>query len=445
MTATDPNVTASPPPADPRAARATIRPMAFALLAAQLAGLLLIFEYFNVGDSGFRRFALVCFAGFVLHAILPFRLKKQGFIAISLLGGYLILNDPGVQPIRLPMLAVTGLCVALALAFGLLVYYALRMRVAFWIRLLPILAVTVLMMIAAVHWWLPPRVWQVIGAIFMFRTIIYAYDVRTARAPESLTDFLCYFFLLPNFYFLLFPVIDYTTFKRGWYATDIHANAQRGIAWIARGTVHLCLYRLVYHEVLISPEEVDSFWMACRYVFPAWWLYLEVSGKFHIIIGCMHLFGWQLPETNRLYFLSSSFTDFWRRINIYWKDFMVKVIYYPTWFRFRRRNETLATTLAVAAVFITTAILHGWQLFWIQGFFGMTVEDVIFWGVLAVLVWCNVMLESKRRPGTASAAKPSLVRRIGSTLAVYVTISILWSMWSSQDVMGWLRILAWWR
>ena len=71
-------------------------------------------------------------------------------------------------------------------------------------------------------------------------------------------------------------------------------------------------------------------------------LYLRVSGQFHIIVGMLHLFGFNLPETHHLYFLSSSFTDFWRRINIYWKDFMMKIFYYPAYFALRKRGETMA-------------------------------------------------------------------------------------------------------
>ena len=50
----------------------------------------------------------------------------------------------------------------------------------------------------------------------------------------------------------------------------------------------------------------------------------------------LHLFGFNLPETQSLYYLASSFTDFWRRINIYWKDFMMKVFYYPAFFGLKR-------------------------------------------------------------------------------------------------------------
>lgn len=58
-----------------------------------------------------------------------------------------------------------------------------------------------------------------------------------------------------------------------------------------------------------------------------------------MIIGFMNLFGYDLPETHRKYLLAHSLTDFWRRINIYGKDFMVKMVYFPVYFRLRRSGD----------------------------------------------------------------------------------------------------------
>ena len=71
-----------------------------------------------------------------------------------------------------------------------------------------------------------------------------------------------------------------------------------------------------------------------QYVLSSFLLYLRVSGLFHLMVGMLRLFGFNLPETHHRYFLAASFTDFWRRINIYWKDFMMKVFYYPMFFPF---------------------------------------------------------------------------------------------------------------
>ena len=54
--------------------------------------------------------------------------------------------------------------------------------------------------------------------MFMFRMIVYLYEMKHARRPETLVDTLSYFFLLPNFCFLHFPVVDYRTLQRGYFA-----------------------------------------------------------------------------------------------------------------------------------------------------------------------------------------------------------------------------------
>ena len=62
--------------------------------------------------------------------------------------------------------------------------------------------------------------WPVLGAIFMFRMIIYLYDVKHQTGPVRLKDYLSYFFLLPNYYFLLFPVVDFQTFRRSYFQRE---------------------------------------------------------------------------------------------------------------------------------------------------------------------------------------------------------------------------------
>jgi D-alanyl-lipoteichoic acid acyltransferase DltB (MBOAT superfamily) len=121
-------------------------------------------------------------------------------------------------------------------------------------------------------------------------------------------------------------------------------------------------------------------------------LYLQVSGQFHIIVGMLKLFGYDLPETNRKYLLSHSISDLWRRINIYWKDFMVKICYLPTYFKLRRKGELRAQLVATTLVFLVTWVLHAYQFFWLQGKFRMTVNDTLFWAVLGALVVANVCI-----------------------------------------------------
>src|SRR6185436_2156950 len=97
------------------------------------------------------------------------------------------------------------------------------------------------------------------------------------------------------------------------------------------------IYRLVYQFGIISPVEIQHTTDILRFVTANFMLYLRVSGIFHLVCGIFYLFGFHMPETHRFYFLPARFTDIWRRINIYWKDFLQKTVYLPVFFRSRRK------------------------------------------------------------------------------------------------------------
>ncbi len=172
--------------------------------------------------------------------------------------------------------------------------------------------------------------------MLMFRMLIFLYELKHARAPESPLDAVAYFFLLPNYCFFHFPVVNYRTMQRGYFAADVHVTQARGLAMMFRGTLQILAYRLVYQRLLISPAEVQGLADLVGHVVCNYLLYLHVSGQFHLACGMLHLFGYHLPETHHRYLLATSFTDYWRRINIYWKDFMVRIFFNPVVFRMKR-------------------------------------------------------------------------------------------------------------
>jgi alginate O-acetyltransferase complex protein AlgI len=285
-------------------------------------------------------------------------------------------------------------------------------------------------------------VWPVLGSMLMFRMILYLYEIKHVDKPEPLVDSLGYFFLLPNYAFLLFPVVDYRTLKRTYFSVDIHETQRTGLRMIFNGLIQLLAYRLVYHELLIPFEEVHSpatllAFVACNYL-----LYLQVSGQFHVACGMLHLFGYQLPTTHHHYLLATGFTDYWRRINIYWKDFMIRVVFNPVAFRLKRKPRWVALSVATTAVFLTTWVLHGCQMFWLKGTWGFSVPDALFWGILGSLVLVNVQLDAREKPREPKRAKgPSMMAlRVARTLGTFVAISLLWSLWSSPSLLAWLGL-----
>ena len=180
-------------------------------------------------------------------------------------------------------------------------------------------------------------------------------------------------------------------------------------------------------------------------------LYLQVSGQFHIACGMLHLYGFQLPETHHNYLLATGFTDYWRRINIYWKDFMVRLFFNPVVFRLKRWPQPAALAVGTMAVFLATWLLHAYQSYWLRGSWGFSVPDALFWGILGVLVLVNVQLDARRQPNgdawRGPLREPADVRaswpcaRV-KIAATFTTIAVLWSLWSSPSLAAWLDMLS---
>ena len=401
----------------------------FAVLSVQLALLLIAFRVYGLESDRFFTLSCLIFGGFAVSYWLPFRFKKTFFIGLSLAGAYLLLDAK---------------VASLLIGVGAVMFAIVRSGLDFRWRVAAIVAIGAACAYgrASGRFPIPDRFWAVFGAIFMFRMIIYLYDIKRSPEPPRLDDFLGYFFLLPNYYFLLFPVIDFQTFRKSYFQRDIHPVAQQGIWWILRGTIQLLFYRLVYElEGMVAPPKVATSTAIVARIILGFLLYVQISGQFHIIVGMLHLFGFDLPETNRKYLLSHSFSDLWRRINIYWKDFMVKICYLPVYFKMRRGGELRAQLVATITVFLTTWVLHSYQFFWLQGKFRMTANDTLFWMILGIFVLGNVLIEAKRKkriPKTGWAPKAREVVQIMATMSVFM---VLWSLWSFNSLAEWINFL----
>jgi D-alanyl-lipoteichoic acid acyltransferase DltB (MBOAT superfamily) len=211
------------------------------------------------------------------------------------------------------------------------------------------------------------------------------------------------------------------------------------------GTIHLMLYRIVYHRLYFPSEQVDGPLSLAGFLVWNYLLYLNVSGHFHIACGMLHLFGHQLPATHHNYLLASGFTDYWRRINIYWKDFMVRLVFNPVVFRLKHWPQTVALAVATVAVFLTTWLLHAYQSYWIKGTWGFSVHDALFWGILGIFVLVNVQLDARRGHARTFKADQATPRQYAvqavKIAGTFATIVLLWSLWTSQGLGEWLDML----
>jgi hypothetical protein len=367
--------------------------------------------------------------GFVVHALLPLQYRLPFFTLLSL-GSIIVALGPvdGIYLVVLGLVLI-GIChLPARLAVRVVLLLGVGALFAAWrLELLP------------APW--SVAIWPLLASMFMFRLALYLYTLQHDQKRPTLAQTLGYFFMLPNVCFPLYPVIDYATYIRTYYDRHEDRIYQTGMRWIVRGLIHLILYRFVYLHLASDPTELETLGDLVRFVLGTFLLYLRVSGQFHLCIGMLHLFGFRLPETHHLYYLAESFTDFWRRINIYWKDFMMKLVYYPSYFRLRRWGDNTALVLATIVVFLSTWLLHSYQWFWLRGGFPLEPQDALFWGILGTLVVFGSLREMKRprkrRLGRGPAWSASLALRVFGT---FTAICIIWSLWSADSIVDWVMM-----
>jgi len=409
------------------------------IITVQLGVVMLaVYRFRIVEDFGFRSIVPLIFAGFIIHSLLPLRYRQTFFLLLSFAAIGIVLPFPYSLILVVIGLGLIGIC---------------HLPIHFSARVALLLLIGSVMAVLRNGWdvfpeasYLAALVLPIIGAMFMFRLAIYLYDLRHEKEPASISERLSYFFLLPNVCFLLFPVIDYRTYRRTYYDKNEYDIYETGVLWILRGLTHLLLHRLVYGLYSPSPENVHDFGSVIEFMVSTYLLYLRISGQFHLIVGILCLFGFNLPETHKLFYLSSSFNNFWRRINIYWKDFMMKMVYYPVFMRLRRFGMLPGMVIATLVVFVGTWLLHSYQWFWLRGSFPITATDGIFWGVLAICVVSNSLLETtggrQRSLGKAAWSFQAALLLSLKTVAMFTFMCILWSLWTSATVGQWLIALS---
>jgi hypothetical protein len=397
-----------------------------AALALQLGLVALVVRQLRLESWGLYSVLLCAVAAFPVHALLPRAFRLPAFSLLSLVGLVVVVKLKATLALLGIGALLVGIChlpVRWGLRVGLLVAAATGL---------------LLLRTGTIASPLPETFWPVLGAIFMFRLALYLHALRHREAPGGFWPTLAYFAMLPNVAFPLFPVVDYKAFVRNHYDAPDFLVYERGMRWILRGVAHLALYRLVYHHMTPDPLNVQSLGQLVQFMVGTFLLYLRVSGQFHLVVGLLHLFGFNLPETHHLYYLASSFTDLWRRINLYWTSFMMKLVYYPSFFRLRKYGQDRALLVSTAVVFVATWALHAWQTFWLLGDPHFTVPDALFWGILGALVLVTTVYE-KRKPRRARTRRWEPGRAV-AVVGVFLGMSALWSLWGSESVAEWLGL-----
>ncbi len=405
----------------------------FLSVAIQLGLLVLVVRQFQLENQTFyEKLMPLAFGGFLVHYFLPQRYRLAFFLLLSAAGIYLafgFLNSLWLVGLGLLLIGLCHLPAPFAVRVALLVVTA---------------GVLVLVRIDQIKVSWASAVLPILASMFMFRLMIYLYDRKHQKAKFSFQHTLAYFFMLPNIVFPLFPVVDYSTFCRAYYDGGRHQIYQKGINLMLLGIIQLMIYRYLYYYWTIAPEDVRSLSQLAQFIAANYLLVLWLVGLFTLVVGMLHLFGFNLPKPMQRFFLAPNFTEYWRQANVYWKDFMQKVFFYPVYFKLRKMAATPRLLIAMVIVFICTWFFHAYQWFWIRGSFLLTGPDLSYWTLLGVCVISNAVYESKhgrqRNLGQTALTFSALALRALRATGLFIAIGVLWSLWTSASMSEWFSL-----
>jgi hypothetical protein len=404
-----------------------------------LLGLMSIFTFIfllNIEESlELVKFFALVLGSFALYLLTPLSYRLPLLFALTLLSFFAFFE-------LFDALLLIGLGLLL---FGVVnLNYSLRVRSILLLLISLLLGLFRLSLLPFLH---QEVIIPVIGGLFMFRSILYLYEARFVNTPANIWLRLNYFFLLPNLIFLIFPVVDYKTFINNYYSKPAYETYFKGVLWMANGVFHLFLYRLIYYYLLPDPKEILNVFTWLQFVVASYALIVRLAGIFHFSVGVICLFGFDLPPTFHHYFFANSFSDLWRRINVYWRDFVMKVFYYPIYFQVKKAGIIKAIVISILLTFVINWLLHAYQWFWIKGTLLFTLQDITFWGIFGLAVALNAVYQIKHKGNqkqeeySLSAAAANSLKVIG----VFGFMAFLWSWWTSPSVAAWLELLSVWK
>jgi alginate O-acetyltransferase complex protein AlgI len=405
----------------------------FAYLVFQLGLIWYIIRRFDIESNfGVKELFPVIIIGFTINFFLKESLRPA-FLSLLTFSSLFLLFEP-VVAIKIAVLALV--------LFGVMILpikRALKLSILLLITIALILIRIHLIELADIETVVP-----VVASIFMFRSILFLYELKFMDTKISIWTQLSYFFMLPNLIFPLYPLVDYKTYINTFYNQDDFKIYKKGIRLLVIGVLHLMLYRIIYSHLLPDPVSMTSYSEAIQYLVFSYMMILRMSGMFHFILGILALFGMNLPPIFNLYFLTNSFNDLWRRINVYWKDFMMKVFYYPIYFKVKKYGMRTAIFLTTMIIFIITWFFHAWQWFWIRGKFSLSVTDILFWLIFGLLIALNSLYQQARKkkidnPGFDLKKAALLSLR---TIGMFTFMTFFWTFWTSTTISEWIGIVA---
>lgn len=394
---------------------------------------LIVFQLLELEPGiGFELLAPVLVISFIINHYLPLEYKPLMMLFHSL----------GVVYIAFGWLS--GLLLFLG---TVVVYFVLSSGIRYWVKI----AFLLLFFISMLPWRLEiiymPRIQIIVpflAGFFMLRVWSFL-SVNQLELEKKSVHAFNFFFLGPNLSFPLMPIIDYRDWKKA-YNSSTETTYYTAIDRLAAGLFNLLLFRVIYHFLYIAPFAIHNGMDVIQFMLASYLMLLRLPGLFLLISGWLGLMGLNLPPVFGRFYFANTYSEVWRRINIYWKEFVVKQLYNPFFVLFGKFSFNMRMGMAIILAFALSSLLHTWQLLWIKGNFDFRITDLVYWTVLGCLVFVSgTIFPSKFIQRFNAQTKINFLdamRNASAVLMVFISMSVLYSLWITGDIHYWVYILS---
>ncbi len=270
---------------------------------------------------------------------------------------------------------------------------------------------------------------------FILRLPLYVYEVAFKGEQlrgAGLEGFLTYLIALPLSAINVAP-IGFAVLHRG-YAPVLRLDLmRRGAARIAHGLAYLVLGRIAAKSGWLPTVSVLAAYSGEMDVFTALTachvtllhLFLSTAGFIHTAVGMLHVLGFDIPAGMRMPYLSTSVLEFWRRWNVYWRDCLMTLAYYPVAAPLRRR-PVLSAAVAGPVTFLFGGFTHALRYYvrypreiTLEGFLAAHLNMLVFGLVVTALLLREATGGRRPRP----EARPAALRAAGEALSIALSLT----------------------
>lgn len=275
-----------------------------------------------------------------------------------------------------------------------------------------------------------------LGSILMFRMVIILYDLKYDFSLKDKFGSWSYFFSFPQLFFPVMPILDHKQFLNGRNEKDEFHLYDKALVQFSTGVFLFAVYKIINQVFSPSVYEIVDFSGLMLYIVSKSVILFKLVGVFIFSIGFLSMFGVNLPSSFGFFPLASTFRDYWKDVNRFWRDFILKIIYYPLFFKLKKSRFPGKGFILILVTFMTSCFFHFYQLYWSTGYFKFKMTDVLYWFLLGLLVfYSGYRFEKlmKQMPRTENGFI-TLFKLSLSVLFVQVVMNVLFFVWTTESV-----------